>query len=234
MSGRQFTCRAIGATAVLLALVAAPAQAQINWTDWIGAGGGTATGTLTLGSTTVGVTYSGPAAFFQTGAGGVDYWRNSTGVWEAYDAVNAPTGTDMIGLSAPGTHTLTFSQSISGLFMALVSVGQPGYGVSYGFNNTVSIIDEGRGHWGDGTLAVSADGTTLTGNEGHGVVKFGNDVTTLQFTTNPNEYWHGFNIGAEALSPTVVPEPGSILLLGTGLLALGGMAYRRRRNTLIG
>ena len=218
------------------ALLPATAQAQLTWVDWMAPVAGqplnTLFGTMNFGGTMVGVTYTGPAAFYQTGQSGeTNYWRQggtSAGIpWEAYDAVNAPVASDMIALSAPGTHTLTFSQSLNGLFMAFVSIGQPNLPVTYSFlNASFDLVDQGRGHWGNGPLTSNLAGTLLTGFEGHGVIQFREDITSLQFATNPNEFWHGFNVGATAV--TVTPEPGSIVLLATGLIGVLGLAKRRR------
>lgn len=233
--------RAVGVLALGSgALLPATAQAQLTWVDWRAPVAGqpmnTLFGTMNFGGTMVDVTYAGPAAFFQTG-GEYNYWRQggtSAGIpWEAYDAVDAPVASDMIGLSAPGLHTLTFSQSLSGMFMAFVSIGQPNLPVTYSFQNaSFNIVDQGRGYWGNGPLTSSLGGTVLTGFEGHGVIQFREDITTLQFATNPNEFWHGFNVGANAV--TVTPEPASIVLLATGLIGVLGVAKRRRSGVAVG
>lgn len=221
--------RGLAAFAVA-AVVALPqaAGAQINWTDWMAPGTpGTLFGTMMVGGTSVAVTYTGPAAFYQTGAPGeTDYWRTGGTPWPAYDGVtNAPTGTDMIALNVAGTHTLTFSHSLNGLYMAFVSVGQPNLPVSYTFDAPFGIVDQGRGHFGAGPLVAS--GNTLTGFEGHGVIRFDGDVSSLQFTNAPNEFWHGFNVGAT----TVTPEPATLALLATGFVGLAGFARLRRRDS---
>lgn len=214
-------------------MLPATAQAQLSWVDWAppttGQPANTLYGTMNLGGTIVGVTYTGPAAFYYTG-GEYDYWRQDGtpgGIpWAAYDAVNAPVESDMIALNLLGKNTLTFSQSISGLYMAFVSIGQPNYGVSYSFNTPFTIVDQGQGYWGNGPMIASADGLTLTGYEGHGVIQFVGDVTTLEFSTDPSEYWHGFN----AAAVTVTPEPASMTLFATGLVGLAALGRRRRKN----
>ena len=62
----------------------------VGWTDW-SAAGSNVTGTMTVGSSTVGVTYSGSYAFAQ------------------------------LSLSAAGTSTITFSQPVTDPLIALVS-----------------------------------------------------------------------------------------------------------------
>lgn len=215
------------------AMLPATAQAQLSWVDWTppttGQPANTLYGTMNLGSTVVSVTYVGPAAFYYTG-GEYNYWRQggtSAGTpWPAYDAVNAPVASDMIALNEAGKNTLTFSQSISGLYMAFVSIGQPNYPVSYTFNTPFTIVDQGQGYWGNGPLSSSAGGTVLTGYEGHGVIQFTSPVTTLEFSTDPSEYWHGFN----AAAVTVTPEPASMALFATGLVGVAALGRRRRKN----
>jgi hypothetical protein len=80
----------------------------------------------------------------------------------------------------------------------------------------------------DITLGLD-DGSTLTKNvSGSGGADFfgfyDGSVNWVEFTTDdPN----GFAIGELEMAKSVVPEPGTLLLLGMGLLSLGFLARKR-------
>lgn len=227
--------RLAGATALLAALTAQPAQAQI-WTDWqamvFNSTLGSATGTIGFSATDiVGVSYTGQVASPSQTTCGTPYFAAS---WPAYSGVVAPPlPCDMIALTGastvPSLHTLVFSAPLIDPFFAIVSMGQRAIPVDYAFNAPFTIIDEGQGHWGDGTL-TDLGGNVLQGAEGHGILQFSGTFTSLSWNASPSEFWHGFTVGARAPGTSVTPEPLSIALLGTGLLGIAGVARRRRRR----
>jgi hypothetical protein len=108
---------------------------------------------------------------------------------------------------------VTFAAAIDDLVMALVSVGQPGLAVTYSFDQAFTLDSEGVSYWGGGQPgAYTSNGpTSFTGREFHGVIHFAAPVTSLTFTTNPDEDWHAFTFGS-------VPEPASLALVGAALL----------------
>ena len=131
---------------------------------------------------------------------------------------NAPTACEQVALSSPVSITVTFSTPVTDLYMALLSVGQPGLEVTYDFDQAFTVDSEGRGFWGDGSYTLAA-GDVIKGQELHGVLAFNGPVSSLSFTTSPTEYWHAFTFG--------VPEPGMLALFGLGLVGLG-FAGRRK------
>jgi len=156
------------AIATALSISAAP----VVWVDWTSGTAGTsgsATGTLTVGMTTVNVAYSGEIAFLQT-SGGTNYWNPGAPYISAL-VDNAPPASDIIALSQKGSKTLTFSQPVDNLFFAIVSLN----GNGYEFDADFDIVSTGCGYWGCGGLQkVAVPGgfqANSTGGEPHGVIR---------------------------------------------------------------
>jgi hypothetical protein len=219
-------------------LLAAPAHAQVNWTDWTSSGTNTAAGTLTLGATPVGVAYAGPYQFVQTSCAGgnTNYWVPN--VYTSATVPNPPTACDIIALTNGGAKTITFSQAVTNPFFAFLSWnGQAGTPVPFtGLNGatpvtpTLSLLSQGTSFWGPGTASVSGNGLIVNGEVG-GTVQLLGTFTQISFTDN-SENWHGFTVGAVSVAATTAPEPATLVLVGTGLLAVVGATRRRRTSHL--
>jgi hypothetical protein len=223
----------IAAAATLLTL-AAPrsAHAQVVWTDWVaGVEGpnGSATGTLLVNGTTVGVSYVGEIAFIQTDANATNYWQPDE-PYKSATVPNAPPPGDIIALSLATSKTITFSQAITNPLFAVVSLN----GNGYRFDRDFQILSFGEGFWGNGTLTKADAGAgffQLNGSgEPHGVIEFQGTFSSITWTSLTDEYWNGFTIGVRGLAPTAVdaPEPSALALLLPALPIVGMVARKRR------
>lgn len=209
----------------VLAVAANGSAAFINWADWTSASGSNVIGTIGGAN----VTYSGTYNFVQTGSPSdshlANYWTEGSPAPYTGNSVvdNAPTPREMISLYATTTNTLTFSQAITNPVMTIVSMGQYSLPVTYDFNADFTVLSEGQGYFGNGYYSEDDVNEILTGYELHAAIQFIGTFTQISWTSSA-ENWHGFTVGAP------VPEPATLLLLGSGLVGLVGA--KRRKNRL--
>lgn len=202
-----------------LSAVAFAAQASaVTWTDW----SNTSAGTLTFGSSTVNVALAGNPWDLVNG----DFYYNngSTGGTSVSGTYAGLAPSDLIRVYNAGQYTISFDKEVVDPYIALVSVGQGGLGVTYSFDSAFSVVSAGGNYWGYSGYTTS--GNNFTGYEYNGILKFTGTYTSLSFTIQNPEYWHGFNVGAATAAP--VPEPEMYLSLLAGLGALGFVARRRK------
>jgi len=226
----------VAVACLLLGTAGSASAGFVFWTEWTEKTPGspdTVVGSVDVsGFGTVDVTYTGDWTFAQVNDSGANYWIPDT-YSDGTILDNSPLRNDIIALSTAGTtvHTITFSAPVVNPAMAILSLGQSNSPVQYDFDAPFDIVIEGRGAYGDGSLA-ELPGDILEGQEGHGTIQLQGAFTSISWTVSTNEYWHGFTVGvlrvAEESGPTV-PAPGALLLasLGTGVVG-----YLRRRRSL--
>jgi hypothetical protein len=244
------------AVAALLLASAGVSAAPVFWTDWQGVDTlpGTpfgAVGTITTSTSTVTVEYTNlnGVSFYQTGAGSdVDYWGPRTPVNQSpYTSAlvdNVPVGTDIIALRFDGDQALQFSEAIANPVFSFVSLNGNGYAflnqdfdiLSYG-NGLASPApgDNSCGHWGCGTVTKNVvdlgggnfEYQLIGSGEPHGTIRFTGAFSDLAWRSLSDENWNGFTVGVQGTAIEILPEPGTLALLGAALLAVP--ALRRRK-----
>jgi hypothetical protein len=210
--------------------VASPSwAATVDWADWTSSTPTTVSGTVTAGSSTVGVDYSGAQyAFTQLNNTGTNYY-SPTAPYLSAGVSNAPGTTDIIALSSAGTSTITFSQAVVNPLIALVSWN--GAHVTFGGGADAQAYDiqylsSGCGFWGCGTYANPTANSFDGVGELHGVIELQGTYTSISFTDTTPENWHGLTVGFESIASSV-PEAGESGLMLAGLLVVG-LGLRRK------
>lgn len=213
---------------IICVLFIAPVQAvpidTASWTSWTSS----TSGSFTQDSHVINVTYTGNTF----GVNYASYFYNVPTSFTNSEVTNTP-GTHGTLLMTGGTSQINgfhFSQPVVDPLISVFSVGQAGAPVSFNFLNNVtfSILSQGAGNWGGGLL--TQNGTSITGWEGNGLLKFHGTYTDILFTTPNYEYYYGATIGAltdSPVRPTAIPEPATYALILMGL-AVGGVLRRSK------
>jgi hypothetical protein len=232
--------------AALVAAAPSLASAQ-SWTDWTSGSPGSFGGTL-FGSS---VTFTGANIGGQLGNGTdvATTLSETGGQGNNYFSANSGNAYNQGGLTVPGlglvqfngattSNTITFGTAVVNPFLAFVSVGQGGDPVTYDFGGDVfTMLSDNTSagncaYWGCGTnsVGVGNSASILLGTEFSGTVQFVGTFSSISFTTNPGENWHAFTVGAAAPA-SVTPEPATMAMMATGLVAMAGAGIRRRKRS---
>jgi hypothetical protein len=180
------------------------------------------------------VTANGTGATTASGAGPGQPNNTATPV-SSGEGLHAASG--YIQLASPGSGpnglTFNFDSPTFGAGLFVIDYYQPTLG---GVNNPL-LLQAFAGASGTGSLVGSVTAVRYNFQMNNqlflGITSGAGDIGSLVFTRSTDN--SSDVIGIDNLTfaaATTVPEPGTWALLGTGLLAVGGVAARRKRTTV--
>jgi hypothetical protein len=220
----SFPAKALLVSAIAIS-ASLPVHADtISWTDWTSSNPGnpvgSANGSIAGGPT---VAYTGQINDLFTGA---PTWGPAS-MYTGGIVGNAPTTTDgmvaMVGGSSV-TESIVFSSAVVNPVIAIFSLGAPGVPASFDFTaaEPFTVVAGGPSTEFGGSSVVQV-GTSVSGQEGNGVIVFSDTYTEIDFTTPTYENYFGFTVGDDTNPsdpPAPTPEPETLTLFGFGLVML--------------
>jgi hypothetical protein len=222
--------RFLSALAVVsLALAASAAHADtINWATFTSTTSGAITGGIT-------VSYNGQASAVGYTDGCGCRWVSPNLLAPSYTGGtigNGPASTygnsiEMEGGNPGVLETITFSTALVDPVMGIWSLGEVNDTAEYDFVNAPFLIEAGGPNLQYGGASIYSSGDDVYGQEGNGVIQFQGTYTSISFYTPVFENYYAFTVGNDVDAVAATPEPGSLVLLGTGLLGVAAAARRK-------
>lgn len=221
--GHALVC-IVGMGMLCVVVTQSASASTIDWTTWSSNTAGTMT---SLG---VNVTFSGQLNGLSAG---YPSWT-PVSTFSGGTVGNPPLSTGgMIRLTGGNTNvnTITFSTPVVNPVMAIWSLGQPSIQSSFNFTSSEPFTIESGGpsaeFGGSSIFVCSGNSMAVCGSEGNGTVQFHGTFSSITWTNPVFENYYGFTVGA-AGSSSPVPEPGTLLLLGSACLGLAKFGSRIR------